>query len=215
MYDILNIMAGIFLLATFASIIYIVAKAIKKQFTKSLLLIPVVLFLIYLVICAVIPEKPKDASDQKQAESVVESDVEISSAEKTKLETTEASSAEAETTSEPHIYDNAQIKNVMNGVRTEKIGEYSVIRIDSSAVTDEVLADWYYNYVSVHDFNWSMILYSDKDNNSGVYAISGMVQKNILFIEDEYGDYSAGSSDNSILYLPSGDGKTLEIFEEE
>lgn len=224
MYDIFNILAGIFFLATFASIIYIVVKAIKKQFTKSLLLLPVVLFVIYLVICAVAPEEPKDSSESKQSESVVESSAETFLAE-IETESTTANSAEEsseeetstenETISEPHIYDNAQIKDVMNGLRTEKIGEYSVIEINSSEVTEETLADWYYNYVSVNDFNWCMILYSDKSDNSGVYALVGMVQKDIFFNVDEYGEYSVGDSSNATLYFPSGDGKTLEIFEEE
>lgn len=58
-------------------------------------------------------------------------------------ETTPAAASEsapAESTQEPakdiqsegtHLYDNATVKAVMNGTRTEKIGEYSIIKANS------------------------------------------------------------------------------------
>ena len=110
-----------------------------------------------------------------------------------------------------HIYNNAQVKDVMNGSRTEKIGEYSFIETTSDEVTEEALIDWYFNYVANNDFNWCMILYSDKDDNSGVYAISGMVQKDVLFEKDHYDDFMVGNSANATLYVPTDDNK-LEII---
>lgn len=113
---------------------------------------------------------------------------------------------------ESHIYDNAQVKDVMNGSRTEKIGEYSIIEISSEEVTDEALTDWYFNYVAKNDFNWCMILYTDKDDNMGVYAIDTMIQKDLLFEQDEYGDYSVGDSSNATVYVPT-ENDTLKIME--
>ena len=113
---------------------------------------------------------------------------------------------------ESHIYDNAQIKDVMNGSRTEKIGEYSIIEISSDKVTDEALTDWYFNYVEKNDFNWCMILYTDKDDNSGVYAIDTMIQKDLFFEQDEHGDYSVGDSSNATVYVPTDDNN-LKIME--
>ena len=113
---------------------------------------------------------------------------------------------------ESHIYDNAQVKDVMNGSRTEKIGEYSIIEISSEEVTDEALTDWYFNYVAKNDFNWCMILYTDKDDNVGVYAIDAMIQKDLLFEQDEYGDYSVGDSSNATVYVPT-ENDTLKIME--
>ena len=49
--------------------------------------------------------------------------------------------------SEKHIYDTAQIKDVFNGTRDKKIGEYSIIECLSTDVDESVLADWYYNYI--------------------------------------------------------------------
>ena len=112
-----------------------------------------------------------------------------------------------------HIYDDAEIMDVMNGVRTEKLGEYSIIHIDSSKLTDDVLADWYFNYVEKNDFNWCMILYTDKDDNSGAYAIKGVVTKDTCFDEDEYGDYSVGSSSDEITYIPNDDDQTLKALQ--
>lgn len=109
-----------------------------------------------------------------------------------------------------HLYDDATVKDVMNGFRTEKLGEYSIVYIDSSLVTEENLNDWYFNYVSQNNFNWCMILYTDKNDNSGVYAIRGMVQKDVLFEEDEYGDYILGDSSSSVFYVPTNDNMLKE-----
>ncbi|WP_294825586.1 hypothetical protein [uncultured Gemmiger sp.] len=108
---------------------------------------------------------------------------------------------------ESHIYDNAQVKDVINGSRTEKIGEYSIIEVNSEEVTDEALTDWYFNYVVPNDYNWCMILYTDKNDNSGVYAISGMIQKGIQFEKDKYGDYAVGDSSNATVYTPTNDNE--------
>lgn len=106
-----------------------------------------------------------------------------------------------------HLYDNAVVKDVLNGSRTEKLGEYSLIEADSEDVTLEALEDWYFNYVKENDFNWCMILYSDKDDNSGVYSIHGFVEEGVIFTEDDYGDYMVGDSSGSTIYSPTEDGK--------
>lgn len=116
MYDIFNILAGIFFLATFASIIYIVVKAIKKQFTKSLLLLPVVLFVIYLVVCAVAPEEPKDNSETKQNESVVESSTETAAEIEIETESTTANSTEESSEEETETTEAETI-----GIRNENL----------------------------------------------------------------------------------------------
>lgn len=117
-----------------------------------------------------------------------------------------------EPTTEPqeHIYDNAIIKDVMNGSQSEKIGEYSIIEIESDQVTEEILVDWYFNYVEKNDFNWCMILYTDKENE-GVYAITGIINKDVKFNIDEYGDYSLGDSTNGITYVPDSENTLKEM----
>ena len=90
----------------------------------------------------------------------------------------------------------------MNGTRNKKIGEYSICYVDAKECTKKALEDWYFNYVEKNDFNWCMIIYSDKSGKSGVYAIEGIVQKNCLFDIDEYGDYSLKESKKTITYIP-------------
>lgn len=129
-----------------------------------------------------------------------------------KNEYTEETTTTAEPTTEPqeHIYDNAIIRDVMNGFRSEKIGEYSIIEIKSDQITEEILADWYFNYVEKNDFNWCMILYTDRENE-GVYAIAGIINKDVKFNIDEYGDYSLGDSTNGIIYVPDSENTLKEI----
>lgn len=106
-----------------------------------------------------------------------------------------------------HLYDTVEIKDVINGSRTEKIGEYSIIRVSSTDITEESLTDWYFNYVSKNNYNWCMILYTDKNENIGVYSISGLVQKDVSFEKDKYGDYMLGDSSKSITYIPTNEQK--------
>ena len=143
------------------------------------------LVVIIVIVEAFVPNKDSDKNDSSPAES----------------QTTESQPVES------HIYDNAQVKDVINGSRTEKIGEYSIIEVNSEEVTDEALTDWYFNYVVPSNYNWCMILYADKNDNSGVYAIPGMVQKDIQFEKDKYGDYAVGDSSNATVYTPTNDNK--------
>lgn len=110
-----------------------------------------------------------------------------------------------------HLYDKAEIKDVVNGSRTEKIGEYSIIKVSSADVTEESLTDWYFNYVIKNNYNWCMILYTDKNDNTGVYAVSGMVQKDVGFEEDEYNDYMLADSSKGILYTPTNEQTLKEL----
>ena len=107
-----------------------------------------------------------------------------------------------------HIYDDAEVLDVMNGFKTEKIGEMSVVRADESEVTEEVLADWYYNYVNQHDYNWNVIVYTDSNPTKGCYAIKGLINKDVLL--DENDTYSLSSDAGSTTYVPNNDGKTLK-----
>ena len=107
-----------------------------------------------------------------------------------------------------HLYDIAEVRDIMNDSRTEKVGEYSLIRVNSSEVTKEALADWYFNYVAKNNFRWSMILYTDRDDNTGVCATS-YIEMDVNFMEDEYGEYSIGKTFNGIIYVPT-EYRTIE-----
>lgn len=108
-----------------------------------------------------------------------------------------------------HIYDSAEVIDVMNGSGTEKIGEYSLIKADSSEITEDVLADWYFNYVEKNDFNWCVILYSDKSDSTGVYSGGGFVEVGLILEDSGDGVYMAGDTSSATMYTPS-DGKLVK-----
>lgn len=129
----------------------------------------------------------------------------IEHSESTTPEATETTQTEAEV----HLYDKAEVRDVLNGTRNAKIGEYVVIFADSSECTEEALADLYFNYFSDQNFNYLVIIYSDKDGTSGVYVNTGIIGVNDNFQKDEYGDYMLIDSPEEILYSPNKTDKTL------
>lgn len=132
-----------------------------------------------------------------------------SSTEKTS-EIIKSSESEQSEQKEFHLYEKAEVKDVMNGFRDKKLGEYVLIKADSKDCTEENLADLYYNYFAKKDFNFLIILYTDKNNDSGVYMNKAMIGVNDLFQKDEYGDYSVIESPDEIIYCPSEDEKTIK-----
>ena len=113
-----------------------------------------------------------------------------------------------------HIYENAEVRDVFNAARTEKKGEYSIVRVASSEVTMKVLADWYDNYVAQNSFKWCVILYTDRDDPFGVYA-SSYIEKDVAFDLDEYGDYALSYSSNGVMYIPTEEGVLEELTPQE
>ena len=111
-----------------------------------------------------------------------------------------------------HLYTNAQIRDLMNGPRTEKVGEYVVIYANSADCTEDTLADLYFNYFLKNDFNWLAVIYTAKEDNRGVYINKGTVYVNTFFEEDEHGDYSTKSSPDELLYIPGDDGSSIVLF---
>ena len=110
----------------------------------------------------------------------------------------------------PPIYATVEIRDVLDGAHAEKIGEYSLIRAEESAVTEQALTDWYYNYVAQNDFKWCMILYSDRSDFTGVYAIYGIVQKDVVFTPDAFGEFVLSEADatkGATIFIPADDGQ--------
>lgn len=129
-------------------------------------------------------------------------------------ETTVAVSSEEVTTeiTESHIYDHAVILPATNG--SEQIGEYSYIEMPSDDVTMDALIDWYYNYVEKNDYLYNIILYSDKDDLSGVFGMPGHIETNVVFTSYEFGDSSCSyvnAYPNSKTYTRNDEGTFTEI----
>lgn len=110
-----------------------------------------------------------------------------------------------------HIYDTAQVHDI-NGSGNAKIGEYSVVKASSSEITDEVLNDWYFNYVKKNNFNYCVIVYTDIDG-VGVYSSSGMVVKDAGLNTDSNGDYSYSSRNGETTYWEHNNTLELDTHE--
>lgn len=142
MYDTINMLAGLFFLATIASLIYVIMKAVKKQFKKSLLLIPVALFVIYLVICVICPEKP---AEEEQTNQAVES-------QSTEVSATESATTEPETT-EQATEKQTEEKNPLgfnvlfsDTYRNDVTGNWCLARIAQDIDIEKYALDYYKNY---------------------------------------------------------------------
>lgn len=113
---------------------------------------------------------------------------------------------------EHHIYDYAVILPATS--KSEVIGEYSYIEMPSDEVTMDALIDWYYNYVEKNDYLYNIILYSDKDDLSGVFGIPGHIETNVVFTSYEFGDSSCSyvnAYPNSKTYTRNDEGTFTEI----
>lgn len=109
-----------------------------------------------------------------------------------------------------HIYDNAEVVDLMNGYGTEVIGSITISKASKKDCTDDALADWYFNYVKNHlDSNYHLIVYTD-EKNQGVYSSNGFIQKDIELEPDETGSsYSLGDDAGSTYYSIDETSKTI------
>lgn len=97
-----------------------------------------------------------------------------------------------------HIYDNAHVKKMLTGDKSKVVGECSVCYTNSSDFTDEVLTDWYFNYVSKHNYNCNFIVYKD-NSGKGCEAMNGIVTKDIYINKSDIG-YSTLDSRKQTMY---------------
>ena len=95
------------------------------------------------------------------------------------------------------FYRNAEI------IETDD-GSYSLVEADSSEIDFEDLEDWYSNYVAGTDADWFVILYTDQEN-SGVYAVDGLVQTGVTLEESSEGVYTLVWTEDDTMYVPSYD----------
>lgn len=106
----------------------------------------------------------------------------------------------ANTTSRAHIYDDAEVLDLMNGTGTEKIGTITVAKANQADCTEDALYDWYVDYVKKNsDSNYHVIVYNDI-KNKGVYSNGfGFIQKDIAITSDN-GTYMTGDDVGSTYY---------------
>ena len=128
---------------------------------------------------------------------------------------TSSATENVETTSEEstHIYDNAEVIDLMNGLGTDKIGTITITKANQSECTEEAIIDWYFNYVKNNtDSNYHIIVYSD-NTQKGIYTLgSGLIQKDIELTAEDNGTYMLGNDAGSTYYTVDETSKTLSVL---
>ena len=120
--------------------------------------------------------------------------------------------AVSNTTPDEINFKNAQIVDVMNGSNDKKIGESSVLRMNSEDVTDEFLVKWVENHVVPGNFNWAVIIYKDKGkDNFGVYSIGEeIITKDVGLTREIDGSYMLGNPTEQTKEYSIKDGSLVE-----
>jgi len=109
-----------------------------------------------------------------------------------------------------HLYDQARDIPVIDTETSERKGTYSLIKTDSALVTDELLVDWYENHVSLPGRGFSLIVFVDKDEKEGIYALSGMIAKNVHLESDPDDPYLYDVDFDDAVYYSVIDGNLVE-----
>ena len=128
---------------------------------------------------------------------------------------TSSATENVETTSEEsiHIYDSAEVVDLMNGLGTDKIGTITISKAKQSECTEDAIIDWYFNYVKNNaDSNYHIIVYSD-NTQKGIYTLgSGSIQKDIELTAQDDGTYMIGNDAGSTYYTVDETSKTLSVL---
>lgn len=113
---------------------------------------------------------------------------------------------------ESHIYDNAEVVDLMNGLGTDKIGTITVTKAKQSECTEDAMIEWYFNYVKNNTgSNYHIIVYSD-NMKKGIYTLgSGFIQKDVELIAEDNGTYMLGDDAGSTYYTVDESSKTLNV----
>jgi hypothetical protein len=122
-------------------------------------------------------------------------------------------SSKQEEASATHIYDNAEVVDIMSGSGKNKIGTMTLCHGEKAECTEEVLSDWYMNYVKKNsDSKFHVIIYDDA-TDEGVYANGmGFIQKDITLTKEADGTYEVGDDAGSTYYTVNDDGTmTVQI----
>lgn len=101
------------------------------------------------------------------------------------------------------IYDSAEIKDELSG-NGEKIGKVSIIKASSADITDEMLSDWYFNYVEKTKYNYYIIEYTDYNFKKGVFANNAMVIKDCNLTTSPTNDNIPMLGDGGYYYNKQG-----------
>ncbi|MBR3552958.1 MAG: zinc ribbon domain-containing protein [Clostridia bacterium] len=109
-----------------------------------------------------------------------------------------------------HLYDQARDIPVIDPNTSERKGTFTLIKSDSALITDELIIDWYENHVMKDGNGFSLIVFVDKDEKEGIYALSGMIAKNVHLESDPDDPYLYDVDFDDAVYYSVKDGKLVE-----
>ena len=120
---------------------------------------------------------------------------------------------ETETTETAAVENPVEIQKeeILNGLETEVIGKCLIVKTQSVNCTEDFLTDIYYNYYITNDYNYGIIVYTDKENIGG-YINTGLIELNCEIIKENNGTYCVGETfDDSIFYACEKDGAIVKM----
>ena len=85
----------------------------------------------------------------------------------------------------------------------EELGYISVMRAPSSIMDDEILAYWYYNLVEPNNYLWCVIVYTDKSDSTGVFAMVNNIEKDIVLRKAADGAWYIADDTKGTFYIPT------------
>jgi hypothetical protein len=105
------------------------------------------------------------------------------------------------------------VVDIMSGSGKNKVGTQTVCHAKKADCTEEVLSDWYMNYVKKNSDSKSHVIVYDNKNGKAVFSNgTGFIQKDIALDKDDDGTYFSGDDAGSTLYSVADDGAlTVQI----
>lgn len=85
----------------------------------------------------------------------------------------------------------------------EELGYISVMHAPSSIMDDEILAYWYYNLVEPNNYLWCVIVYTDKSDSTGVFAMVNNIEKDIVLRKAADGAWYIADDTKGTFYIPT------------
>ena len=179
-------------------------KKPAPKWLKVVLIVVIALLVLVVAIAVFAPDPEEDNSTTSPAET---------------SSTTEATQPQENPSSEPvsidplgefHLYNQARDIPVIDTNTNERKGTYSLIKTDSVLVTDELLVDWYENHVTADGRGFSLIVFTDKDEKEGIYALSGFIAKNVHLESNPDDPYLYDTDLDDAVYYSVIDGKLVE-----
>ena len=179
-------------------------KKPAPKWLKIVLIVVIALFVLVAAIAIFAPDPEEDDSSTEPAETSSTSD----STEP--FEEPSPESPSADPLGEFHLYNHSRDIPVIDPETNQRKGTYSLIKTDSALVTDKLLIDWYENHVMEDGRGFSLLVFVDKDEKEGIYALSGMIAKNIHLTEDPSDPYLYDVDFSDAVYYTVKDGALVE-----